>query len=786
MVRRIPLRADETCSDPREEVTMGFNRFKIGTRIWIGFGALIILSVSLAGFGVYKLSDVGTETGTMTFLMGRAMRVMDATHRLEAVRRAETRMRIDGADYKDATDNATLVREELTEALRVSQSEQRRRNYASLLDVLTSHDADLTRFAQYTKTWTDRRAALFTGGDALAAASNRLVAAARAANNPALSEAASSVNAAVLLVRIANWRFMATSDQAGPATFKTNRANATAAITALQALAPPEVAVLVSPLQMALDTYEADFNGFSTARLAAGDLYENTMRVQLKTMQDMLDLTVASLKESLATATANSTSIIASSSLTQEILAVVAFIIGASLALLTGRGISRPVNAMTNAMIRLAAGDRDVEVPARDNTDEIGSMARAVEVFRQNAITKVALEETQTRDQAVQARRQEEIGQLVGFFGRSVGGVLSTLAQASANMTESSTALEQSATETGSQTNIVLNEVEQTAQTVQTVAAAAQQLSSSIEEIGRQASDSQRISTAAMRQSDEVVDKVAELRTAAEQIGTVVELISSIAGQTNLLALNATIEAARAGDAGKGFAVVASEVKSLAAQTAKATEQIGGQIGAIQAATVRAAEAIQGIAGTVREVNEIAMGIAAAVVEQAAATQEIARSVELVSGNTANVAQSMERVRGAVGGNGETASEVRRTAATLSVESSTLSGEVTDFLAALNELGDGKHLLSYDLNVAATVILNGQTISGRVAKMSPGTALFVGPLSASPGALLELRVDGFDRPLRARYVEASSAGAHLQLSLDHDHLIRAEQTLARLGMKAAA
>jgi methyl-accepting chemotaxis protein len=543
---------------------------------------------------------------------------------------------------------------------------------------------------------------------------------------------------------------------------------------------------LIGPVQTALATYQSDFAGFSAAKLESEGLYEQQMRPEIEAMQGKLDTAATSLTQAFGAANTDSVSIIASASLLVEILAAIGLLIGASLAFTIGRGITRPIAGMTDAMTKLAGGDRSVEVPARDNTDEIGAMARAVEVFKQDAIAKHGLEEKQAREQALQARRQEEIGQLVGFFGRSVSGVLGTLADASTNMTQRSTALELSASETGSQTTLVLGEVEQTAATVQTVAAASQELSSSIEEIGRQAGESQRISTAAMQQSDEVVQKVAELRTAAEQIGTVVELINSIAGQTNLLALNATIEAARAGDAGKGFAVVASEVKSLAAQTAKATEQIGGQIGAIQTATLRAAEAIQGIADTVRKVNEIAMAIAAAVVEQSAATQEIARSVEVVSGNTANVAQSMERVKGAVSGNGETATEVKRTASTLSAEAGTLSGEVKDFLTALGELGDGKKLLSYEMNASATVVQDGRSITGRVTRMSPGTALFVGPLTASAGAALELRIDGFDRAMRVRFVEAVSGGAHLQLPLAHDQLAHTAQTLARLGLHEAA
>jgi methyl-accepting chemotaxis protein len=450
------------------------------------------------------------------------------------------------------------------------------------------------------------------------------------------------------------------------------------------------------------------------------------------------------------------------------------------------RGAINPLSRLTVTMHKLAERDLSVEVGGLARTDEVGGMARAVQVFKQNALAKVAMEEQKGREQAIQARRQEEIGQLVGFFGRSVGGVFATLASASVNMQDSSKALGQSASDTDNQTKIVLSEMEQTVNAVQSVAAASQQLSSSIGEIDRRTNDSQQISSAAMEQSVSVVAKVAELRIAGERIGTVVDLINSIAGQTNLLALNATIEAARAGDAGKGFAVVASEVKSLAAQTAKATDQIAGQIGTMQAATLAAAEAIQEIANTVRQVNEISTAIAAAVLQQSAATQEIARSVELVSGNTTNVADSMRRVQGAVSGSGEIASQVGLTATSLAKESGTLSDEVKDFLAALGELGDGARLLSYDLNKTAKVTIDGRTIDGRITRMSPGTAVFAGPLSVPPGTSLELRIEGFDRALHARFVEPTAGGVHLQLSLGHENMAYTEKMLAQFGLQAAA
>jgi len=443
---------------------------------------------------------------------------------------------------------------------------------------------------------------------------------------------------------------------------------------------------------------------------------------------------------------------------------------GVLLALLVGRGLSRPLTAITGVMNRLSTGDTAVTVSGRARRDELGAMAKAVEVFKQNAIDKQGLEERQSREQAERARRQEEIDQLVGFFGRSVGGVFGTLAETTANMTQSSSSLVQSATETGSQATLVLSEVEQAAEAVQTVASAAQQLSASIAEIGQQASASQRITSAAMQQSDEVVYRVAELRGAAEQIGTVVDLISNIAGQTNLLALNATIEAARAGEAGKGFAIVASEVKSLAQQTARATDQIGGQIGAIQGATVRASEAIQGIAGTVREVNDIAMTIAAAVVQQNAATQEIARSVDLVSSNTSTVANSMGQVQIAVSANSDTAAQVGEIAGTLSSESGALSLEVKDFLSALEALSEGQRLLTYELNAPATATLDGRAVPGRISHMSPGTAVFVGALSAPAGTVVELAVEGIDRVLRTRFVDTNGDCAQLQLPLAYEHL----------------
>ncbi|ALG72124.1 chemotaxis protein [Azospirillum thiophilum] len=359
---------------------------------------------------------------------------------------------------------------------------------------------------------------------------------------------------------------------------------------------------------------------------------------------------------------------------------LLSLLVAATAGLLLRGAIAAPILAMTTAMGRLAGGDRSIEVPGVGRRDEIGAMADAVDVFKRNAIEADRLTAIQRAEEQAKTRRAARLEELMRAFEGNVTTVVQSLSGAAMQMQQSAGTLNATADETNRQSTTVASAAEQASANVQTVAAAAEELSSSIAEIGRQVNQSTRVAEQAVSGANRASDVVSSLADGAQKIGEVVELINDIAAQTNLLALNATIEAARAGEAGKGFAVVASEVKSLANQTAKATEGITGQIAAIQGATREAVAAIGEIGRIITEISQISATIASAVEQQSAATQEISRNVQEAAQGTQQVTGTIVGVTRAAGDTGRAAGEVRSVADHLSTESARLRREVESFL----------------------------------------------------------------------------------------------------------
>ena len=362
-------------------------------------------------------------------------------------------------------------------------------------------------------------------------------------------------------------------------------------------------------------------------------------------------------------------------------IAVLILVVVGLIGWLVARGIANPLVAIAGIMARLSEQDYSVTIPHQNRKDEVGRMARSVQIFKEKMIEAEHLKAEQL-EAAKQAERQKAamMHQLADEFESAVGAVVETVTASATELNATASAMAATADETSSQATAVAAASEEASSNVQTVAAATEELSASVSEIGRQMTESRSIAVQAVSEASSANETITELMEGAKKIGSVVVMIQDIANQTNLLALNATIEAARAGEAGKGFAVVASEVKALASQTAKATDEISTQITSMQAATQESVSRIDGISHTITKMSDISTAIAAAIEQQLAATNEIALNVQEAASGTGEVSSNITSVTHAASETGTAAAQVQSASAELASNGEILSTKLNEFL----------------------------------------------------------------------------------------------------------
>lgn len=663
-----------------------FNNLRVAWRIAVGFGVVLFLLIAVAGMGGLRLIEFGQSFKRTELFANNALVVADLEQSLAATQAAYRSLLLSNEVKNKQVLDARLREfgERIERAKQTFIVPERIRQISEVATLEKTYEVTLRRIEDLL----DRREQIIAAPLAPigAAVSQRLTAIFEGAtrdDDTVAAMAAARSQLSLLNGRLYTVRFLRNNklDDADLARRSLQEARDGLEAAALEIHHPDRRKLLVE-VQSDLPKYQ---EGVEQVRQTTQEIEESraTQRQIFRDISDKTQEIRSSIRADLGAIQQNTEDAVAVAQMISLVISSVAVVFGVAIALLISRSISRPVLAMTVSMTRLAQGDLTVEIPAQGRGDEVGEMAAAVQVFKDNATGQQRLEAEQRRETERQLKRAEVVDSSIVAFDSSVQTLLDALASAATEMQSASESMAATAEETSRQSANVAAGAEQASSNVQTAASAAEELSTSIGEVGRQIVQSAEIARSAAQEARKTDDKVQGLASAAQRIGDVVELINTIAGQTNLLALNATIEAARAGEAGRGFAVVAQEVKHLATQTAKATEEIAGHVAAIQTATGETVQAISSIGGTITAMDTISTGVASAIEQQAAATREITRNTQEAARGTTEVTSNIVSVNRAAGDTGAAASQVLTTAGDLGRQAETLRAEVDRFLATI-------------------------------------------------------------------------------------------------------
>jgi methyl-accepting chemotaxis protein len=662
-----------------------WQNLKIGTKIYIGFGLMLLALAGLFAAGYVALSESSGSTFEMADTDSEALDTTNLDAEVASLSGLVTEFSLtfEPATLKAAQDQAAKVREVYEKAKANITDAQYQAPLGDIKATLDRYLGNLETMSgellQITK--------LNEGMDPnMKAAQDALHALVKLANDAGLADLRGQAKDAVILAiqtdNAAN-NFIDTSqdgqDEVAKGNLKTLLENGT--LAALRPQLQPAMNATLDKAETALKAYRAAFVEAIELTKKSDSLIADQMVPDRDKLGDQLDALKTALQQESASWLTDVQSVVRTAFITLFTIGGIALALGILIAWASAASIAGPVKSLTACLARLSQRDWSTVVPGTARKDELGEMAKATETLKEagRRADEMAEEEKANELKRQQERRTHMLA-LADNFEASVGGVVTTVTTSASELKTTAQAMSEVADQTSRQSTVVAAAAEEMTQNVQTVASATEELSASIAEIGNQVVESNRIVNDAVKQASDTNEQVRFLADAAQKIGDVVRLINDIAGQTNLLALNATIEAARAGEAGKGFAVVASEVKTLATQTGKATEEIAGQVRAIQDATQRSVDAIGSITSTIGRVSEISTAIASAVEEQGAATAEISRNVQQAAQGTTEVSSNIGGVTAAAEQTGTAAGQVLSSAGELQKNGTTLKSQVDEFL----------------------------------------------------------------------------------------------------------